>query len=126
MPTLLTSLSPGPALTLSSPGLRHCPLSLLSNWAWQGPSCPPHAHSSFQRNVPCPGSHRGAQTEGSHSLGSGCCFAAEKAILLNSAKGAPEQGITETQEFPGQRALTRAGAALPCGSAKPSSETHSN
>lgn len=86
MRTVPTSLSPGPALGLSSLGLRHCLLSLLSNWAWQGPSCTLRAHSSFQRNVPDPGSHRGARTEGSDSLGSGCCSAAEKAILLNSAK----------------------------------------
>lgn len=60
------------------------------------------------------------------TLNSGWCFAAEKAILLNSAKPAHEQGITEMQEFQGQWALTRAGPPSPCGSAGMSSETHSN
>ena len=44
---------------------------------------------------------------------SGCCSAVEKAILLNSAEGAHEWGITETQESRGQWAITQAGASLP-------------
>ena len=71
----------------------------------------------FQRSLPEP---RGV------TLNSGCCSAAEKAILLNLDKPAHEQGITETQEFQGQWALTRAGPPSPCGSAGTSSETHSN
>lgn len=51
---------PQARLRLPSPGLPLCLPSLSSDWAWQGPSCPPRAHSSLQRNVPDPGSHRGA------------------------------------------------------------------
>ena len=109
----------------SSPGLWPCRPSLLGDWPWRGPSCPWRVHSSFPRNVLDPGSHRGAEPRGV-TLNSGCCFAAEKAILLNSAKPAHEQGMTKMQEFQGQWALTRAGPPSPCGSAGTSSETHSN
>lgn len=51
----------------SSPGLWLCRPSLLGDWPWRGPSCPPRVHSSFPRNVLDPGSHRGARTEGSDS-----------------------------------------------------------
>lgn len=78
-------MSPGPVQSPSSLGLRLCQLSLLGDRPWQGPSYPPRVHSSFPRNVLDPGSHRGARTRGV-TLSPGCCFAAEKAILLNSAK----------------------------------------